>query len=198
MKNRVRYICIPVTSLELADALPDQEKAVFIEQILRMFKSCESGSDPVPEQTESRVLDIALEDAAREIKKGYDTYVKRMQARLTSIDQSETDQRSINDQSMIAIEENRSELNENKKESSGIELFEGSAGGRPFNSLEQTQLNSALSYAGISPDRQFWSFAQKVGYRITLDAIKKAGETGSRNLSHVVKLMRESAEGVRA
>lgn len=101
MKNRVRYICVPVTSFELADALPEHDKAVFIQQIVMMFKLCEAGEDPIPDQTENKVLDIALEGAAREIKKGYDTYVKRMNARQ----QSENQQRPITDASMIAEEE---------------------------------------------------------------------------------------------
>ena len=97
MKNRVRYICVPVTSFELADALPEHEKAVFIEQVLQMFKTCEAGDDPVPDQTENRVLDIALEGAAREIKKGYDSYVQKQNARKTA-DQSANNQRSTGDQ----------------------------------------------------------------------------------------------------
>ena len=196
MRGRVRYLCIPITSLELAAALPDQGKAIYIDQTLRLFTLCESEDDPVPEQTESRVLDIALAEAAREIEKGYKTYVKRMNARNGADD---PDQRSINDQSMIAIEENGSDMNGNDpKESSELSEGEGMQGGRPLSEIELQSINSALSYAGISPDSQFYSYAKKVGCRITVDSIRKARDERSRSIAYVVKLMREAAEGGRS
>lgn len=183
MKNRVRYICVPVTSFELADALPEHEKAVFIEQVLKMFKTCEAGDDPVPEQTENRVLDIALEDAAREIKKGYDTYIKRMNARLGINDQSENDQRSINDQSMKTEEERNKDLFDYD--------IQESSDNRPLSEIELADINRALQTAGISPDNAFYTFARKVGHRITVDAIRKARDEKSRSLAYIVKLMKE-------
>lgn len=193
MKNRVRYICVPVTSFELADALSEHDKAVFIEQVLKMFKSCENGDDPVPDKTENRVLEIALEGAAREIKKGYDTYIKRQDARQGNAGKSKTDQRSINDGSAVTGEEKNEELLE--KDSLELSEGEGMQGGRPFSELEQQSLNSALNYAGIYPDPQFWTFATKAGYRITMDAIRKTADMRSHSLAYVVKLMGDSMKG---
>lgn len=191
MKNRVRYICVPVTSFELADALPEHEKAVFIEQVLQMFKSCEAGDDPVPEQTENRVLDIALEGAAREIKKGYDSYVQKMTARTGKTetgDQPAIDQRSTGDQPA------------NGKERGDKDLFDGDIQESsesaekpvPLSELELKSIDNALSYAGIEPDSSFYTFAKKAGYRVTIDSIRKARDEKSRSLAYVVKLMKES------
>ena len=197
MKNRVRYICVPVTSFELADALPEHEKAVFIEQVLKMFKSCETGCDPVPDQTENRVLDIALEGAAREIHKGYLSYVQKMTARSGKTetgDQPANDQRSTGDQPAVTEERiDKDLLDLPDKESSERE---GMQGGRPFSEFELASINTELSHAGISPDNQFYSYAKKAGYRITIDSIRQARDDRSRSLAYVVKLMTDAMKGV--
>ena len=198
MKNRVRYICVPVTSFELADALPDlQDKAVFIAQVLKMFNTCEAGNDPEPDQTENRVLDIALEGAAREIKKGYDSYIQKMTARLGKTetgDQPANDQRSTGDAPAIREEGiDKDLLDDDIQESSDRE---GMQGGRPLSELELQGINSALSYAGISPDSSFYNYAKKAGSRITIDAIRKARDERSRSIAYVVKLMSEAMKGV--
>lgn len=200
MKNRVRYICVPVTSFELADALTElKDKAEFISQVLQMFKSCEAGCDPEPDQTENRVLDIALEGAAREIKKGYDSYIQKMTARSGSKpetgDQPAIDQRSTGDEPAIdnRREEKRKDLFERDiKESSETE---GMQGGRPLSEIELQSINSALSYAGISPDSSFYTLARKAGNRITVDAIRKARDERSKSLAYVVKLMTDAMKG---
>ena len=189
MKNRVRYICVPVTSFELADALPEHEKAVFIEQVLQMFKTCEAGDDPVPDQTENRVLDIALEGAAREIKKGYDSYVQKQNARKTA-DQSANDQRSIGDQPANGREKEEKDLLENDLSESS----ESSEMPIRLSAFEEKSIETELSHAGISPDNAFYTFARKAGYRITVDAIRRARDEKSRSLPYVVKLMQKSLD----
>lgn len=196
MKNRVRYICVPVTSFELADALPEHEKAVFIEQVLKMFKSCEAGADPEPDKTENRVLDIALEGAAREIRKGYDSYIQKITARAGNKPetggQSANDQRSIGDQPANGREERKKDIFENDLQESSESEGEGMQGGRPFSELELRSINNELNYAGISPDNAFYTFAKKAGYRVTVDSIRKARDEKSRSLAYIVKLMKES------
>ena len=191
MKNRVRYICVPVTSFELADALTEHEKSVFIEQVLRMFTTCEAGDDPVPEQTENRVLDIALEGAAREIKKGFDSYVQKQTAREEAErrkngDKSPTDQRSTGDQPA------------NGREKDGKDGDLGDLGDVSESSempalteFELRSIDSALSYAGIEPDSSFYTFAKRVGYRVTIDSIRQARDEKSRSLPYVIKLMKQ-------
>ncbi len=189
MKNRVRYICVPVTSFELADALPEHEKAVFIERVLQMFKACEAGEDPIPEKTESRVLDIALEGAAREIKKGFDSYVQKITARTgksgNSVD-SANDRRSIGDGSPDGREEMRKEVKDKDKD-----ITESSEMPVPLSELELKSIENALSYAGIRPDNAFYTYAKKAGYRRTIDAIRRARDEKSQSLAYVVKLMKE-------
>ena len=85
-------------------------------------------------------------------------------------------------------------LEEKEKESERVRS-EGMQGGRPFTTIEQQAINSALNHAYISPDSSFWSFAQKAGYRITLDAIRKAAEIRTHEISYVVKLMRNAMQG---
>ena len=193
MKNRVRYICVPVTSFELADALPEHEKAEFIEQVLHMFKTCEAGDDPAPEQTENRVLDIALEGAAREIKKGYDSYVQKQKAReeaekRKNADQPANDQRSIGDQPANGREEER---DKDLFEKDLSESSESSEMPVPLSELELKSIENALSYAGIRSDNAFYTYAKKVGYRCTIDAIRRARDEKSQSLAYVVKLMKE-------
>ena len=193
MKNRVRYICVPVTSFELADALPEHEKAVFIQQVLQMFKTCEAGDDPVPDQTENRVLDIALEGAAREIKKGYDSYVQKQKAReeaekRKNADQSANDQRSIGDQSANGREK---EGDKDLFENDPSEASEASEMPMPLSADDLTSIDKELRYAGIVADSAFYTYAKKVGSFITLKAIRTARDKHSHNLSYVVKLMKE-------
>lgn len=197
MKNRVRYICVPVTSFELADALPEHEKAVFIEQVLHMFKTCEAGDDPAPEQTENRVLDIALEGAAREIKKGYDSYVQKMTARTgktETADQSANDQRSIGDQPANRREKERDKDLFEKDLLESSESSEMPIRPEPLSEIALADINKALQVADISPDDAFYTFAKKAGHRITVDAIRRARDEKSRSLAYVVKIMKETME----
>lgn len=194
MKNRVRYICVPVTSFELADALPEHEKAVFIEQVLQMFKTCEAGDDPAPEQTENRVLDIALEGAAREIKKGYDSYVQKQKAReeaekRKNADQSANNQRSIGDQPANGREKEEKDLLENDL-SELSESTEMPIRPEPLSEIALADINKALQVAEITPDNAFYTFARKAGHRITVDAIRRARDEKSHSLAYVVKLMK--------
>lgn len=199
MKSRVRYICVPVTSFELADALPEHEKAVFIEQVLQMFKTCEAGDDPAPEQTENRVLDIALEGAAREIKKGYDSYVQKQKAReeaerRKNADQSANDQRSIGDQPANGREKEGDKDLFEKDLPESSESSEMPIRPEPLSEIALADINKALQVADISPDDAFYAFAKKAGHRITVDAIRRARDEKSHSLAYVVKIMKETME----
>ena len=193
--NKVRYLTISRVAIELVEKLSDQENAQFNRIIFSCFQQLEDGQKITYPETDSPILNVALREATAELETGYKNYVQKINARKkTSADpESESaDQRSISDQS--AIDNRREEKRKDKNISEEIRE-EGMQGGRPFTDLEQLSINSALNHAYISPDPQFWSLAQKVGHRITIDSIRKAAELRSHSLSYVVKLMKDAAKG---
>ena len=199
--NKVRYLTISRVSLELVEKLSDQENAQFNRIIFSCFQQLENGQPLSYQDTESPILNVALREAAAELETGYRNYIQKINARKKApADQddleseSAIDQRSISDQP--PTDNRREEKREEKKRSEeSRSRKEGMQGGRLFSDLEQAQLNAALNNAFLSPDPAFWSVAQKVGYRITLDAIGKAAEMRTRSIPYVVKLMEESAKG---
>ena len=193
--NKVRYLTISRVSIELVEKLSDQENAQFNRIIFSCFQQLENGQKISYPETDSPILNVALREATAELETGYKNYVQKINARKkTSADpeSDSADQRSISDQS--AIDNRREEKRKDKNISEEIRE-EGMQGGKPFSDLEQLSINSALNHAYISPDPQFWSLAQKVGHRITIDSIRKAAELKSHSLSYVVKLMKDAAKG---
>ena len=193
--NKVRYLTISRVSLELVEKLSDQENALFNRIIFSCFQQLEDGQELSYQETDSPILNVALREAARELETGYRNYIQKINARKKGSDpesESAIDQRSTADQP--PIDNRREEKREEKKRSEERrERSEGMQGGRPFSDIEQQTLNSALNNAFLSPDPKFWSLAEKVGYRITLDSIRKAAELRSRSIPYVVKLMTEAA-----
>ena len=63
-----------------------------------------------------------------------------------------------------------------------------------LSAFEEKSIETELSHAGISPDNAFYTFARKAGYRITVDAIRRARDEKSRSLPYVVKLMQKSLD----
>ena len=63
-----------------------------------------------------------------------------------------------------------------------------------LSAFEEKSIETELSHAGISPDNAFYTFARKAGYRITVDAIRRARDEKSRSLAYVVKIMKETME----
>ena len=197
-QSRVRYLTVARVAIEIVSNLTDTENAQFNRILFSCFKQLENGQPPEYELTDSPLLNVALKEAIGELQEGYETYMKRVTAAQRKADESETDQRSINDTSETDQRPTirKKEIEKEYKESESERLTsEGMQGGRPFNELEQAQLNAALNNAYISPDPQFWSFAKKAGYRITLDAIRKAAEIRTHEISYVVKLMRDAMQG---
>lgn len=207
MKSRVRYLTISRLAFEMTTQLSPEDSSQFNKIIFSCFQQLENGEEMIIPETDSPFLNMALREAAGELETGYRNYMQKVTAKQKgSADQpdpdseSAIDQRSISDQSEIdkRREEKRTELIINDlKESSESSEGEGMQGGRPLSESELQSINSALSYAGISPDNQFYSYAKKVGCRITVDSIRKARDERSRSIAYVVKLMREAAEGGR-
>lgn len=203
MKSRVRYLTISRLAIEMTTQLSAEDCSQFNKIIFSCFQQLERGEDLIIPETDSPFLNMALREAAGELETGYMNYMQKVNAKKKgSADQddpeseSAIDQRSISDQPQIDKRKNRNDLNENDlKESSESSEGEGMQGGRPFSEDELQSINSALSYAGISPDNQFYSYAKKVGSMITVDSIRKARDERSRSIAYVVKLMREAAEG---
>ena len=194
--GKVRYLTISRVALELVEKLTDQENAQFNRIIFSCFQQLENGQDLTYPETDNAILNVALREAAAELETGYRNYIQKITAakKKESEDNNESanDQRSISEQTPI---DKRIDQNGYEKKESSETTTEGMQGGRPFNELEQAQLNASLRYAGISPDPQFWTYAKKAGYRITLDAIKKATEQHSQSISRVVQLMTDAMKG---
>ena len=195
-QSRVRYLTVARVAIEIVSNLTDSENAQFNRILFSCFKQLENGQPPEYEATDSPLLNVALKEAIGELQEGYETYMKRVTAAQKKPDEPETSQRPINDTSETDQRPTirKREKEEREKESERL-TSEGMQGGRPFNELEQTQLNAALKNAYIYPDPQFWSFAEKAGYRITLEAIRKAAEIRTHEISYVVKLMRDAIGG---
>jgi len=205
VKSRVRYLTISRLAFEMTTQLSPEDSSQFNKIIFSCFQQLENGEEMIIPETDSPFLNMALREAAGELETGYMNYMQKVNAKKKgSADQddpepeSAIDQRSISDQPPIDKRKNRNDLNENDlKESSESSEGEGMQGGRPLSEIELQSINNALSYAGISPDNQFYSYAKKVGSRITVDSIRKARDERSRSIAYVVKLMREAAEGGR-
>ena len=195
MKSRVRYLTISRLAIEMTTQLSAEDCSQFNKIIFSCFQQLERGEDLIIPETDSPFLNMALREAAGELETGYMNYIQKINARKKGSDpesESAIDQRSTADQP--PTDNRREEKREEKKRSEERrERSEGMQGGRPFSDLEQQSLNSALNHAFLSPDPQFWSLAEKVGYRITLDSIRKAAELRSRSIPYVVKLMTEAA-----
>ena len=195
MKSRVRYLTISRLAIEMTTQLSAEDCSQFNKIIFSCFQQLERGEDLIIPETDSPFLNMALREAAGELETGYMNYIQKINARKKGSDpesESAIDQRSTADQP--PTDNRREEKREEKKRSEERrERSEGMQGGRPFSDIEQQTLNSALNHAFLSPDPQFWSLAEKVGYRITLDSIRKAAELRSRSIPYVVKLMTEAA-----
>ena len=195
MKSRVRYLTISRLAIEMTTQLSAEDCSQFNKIIFSCFQQLERGEDLIIPETDSPFLNMALREAAGELETGYMNYIQKINARKKGSDpesESAIDQRSTADQP--PTDNRREEKREEKKRSEERrERSEGMQGGRPFSDLEQQSLNSALNHAFLSPDPQFWSLAEKVGYRITLDSIRKAAELRSRSIPYVVKLMTEAS-----
>ncbi len=201
MKSRVRYLTISRLAIEITTQLSPEDCSQFNKIIFSCFQQLERGEDLIIPETDSPFLNMALKEAAGELETGYMNYMQKVNAKKKgSADQNDPetesaiDQRSISDLSAIdnRREENRRDLKKNIKESS--ESSESSEE-RRLSALELETINNELSHAGISPDSQFYTFARRVGYRITVDSIRKARDERSLSIAYVVKLMSEAAEG---
>lgn len=199
MKSRVRYLTISRLAIEMTTQLSAEDCSQFNKIIFSCFQQLERGEDLIIPETDSPFLNMALREAAGELETGYMNYMQKVNAKKKgSADQDDPESESAIDQRSTAdqppIDNRREEKREEKKRSEDRrERSEGMQGGRPFSDIEQQTLNSALNHAFLSPDPQFWSLAEKVGYRITLDAIRETEKMRSRSIPYVVKLMKEAA-----
>lgn len=196
---RVRYLTFSRIALEIVTKLSDEENGSFNRILFSCFQQLEQGLQPDYEPTSNPLLNVALQEAVGELQEGYKNYMQRVTARKDAENQKKTadvspiDHRPTADVSPTdrrpTIEEKRKE--EKKKEEIRVEEEE-MQGGRPFNSLEQYQLDMALSSARIAPDQDFWALAQKAGLRITDNAIRKARDQNETSIKYVMKLIKES------
>ena len=184
--KKVRYLTVSRMAVEVVSKLTPEEKALFLDILYSAFKQIENG-EPVTVPEVDGVLSVILDEAITELQSGFETYMKRVNARnktdqvsdQVSEGESLTDQRPINDTSMTdnRREENRKE--KNKKESSEESDGEGTGGNRTFEgipadkeqlSLYLYQLNQWLSKLGLAVDDDILTAWKEYGF----DAIRKA------------------------
>ena len=180
--KKVRYLTVSRMAVEVVSKLSPEEKALFLDILYSAFKQIENG-EPVTVPEVDGVLSVILDEAITELQSGFETYMKRVNARNKADQESEkesmTDQRPINDTSMTdnRREENRKE--KNKKESSEESDGEGTGGNRTFEgipddqeqrSLYLYQLNQWLSKLGLAVDDDILTAWKEYGF----NAIRKA------------------------
>ena len=187
--SRVRYLRVSRMAIEIAHGLSDEAKAQFLDQSLEWFLALEHGEEIQMVETDNSLLNLALREEIAELEEGYGKYMQAVRASKGTDSADVPPMDTPTDTPTYPIEEKKSGTYEIISPSESSEEMRT---GRPFSELELQSINSALSYAGITPDNQFYTFARKAGYRITIDSIRKARDEKSRSLAYVVKLMKES------
>ena len=101
--KKVRYLTVSRMAVEVVSKLSPEEKALFLDILYSAFKQIENG-EPVTVPEVDGVLSVILDEAITELQSGFETYMKRVNARNKADQESEkesmTDQRPINDTSM--------------------------------------------------------------------------------------------------
>jgi hypothetical protein len=167
-------------AVEVVSKLTPDEKALFLDILYSAFKQIENG-EPVTVPDVDGVMSVILDEAITELQTGFDTYMKRVNARNKADQESEkeslTDHRPINDTSMTdnRREEKRIEKKEQIDESDGkgtggTGAFEGIPADQEQRSLYLYQLNQWLSKLGIAVDDDILTAWKEYGF----DAIRKA------------------------
>lgn len=181
---RVRYLTIPRSSFEIVTVLTDAEKAHFVDAVYDCFVQLESGEEPDFQPTDSKILNMAIRDSVLEVSNGFQTYMKRVNARANhkeTIDESLIDQRSIIDrQQREEIEEKRKEKEENI-----------SVNHQVIDEAQRQEIKTRLQKLGIEADDGFWKTATKYGFDRVDDALNKAESIGSNSLMFITKTIKE-------
>ncbi len=193
--RRVRYIRIPVTSLEIVCTQADADIARFIRIIFDSFQKLEAG-EALQNTTDSNPLTrIALTDALPELEEGYRTYKKRQTGQRTDIakGQPEDDQRATSGQPPVAVEiEESNKEKEIEKDISHIKYPAIKQDVQHRKNLTPEQIDyiwNELNKRGIEPDAGFWNTADKKGFDAVEYALACTGAVGNNSLKGITKII---------
>ena len=82
--TRVRYLRICTLSLEIVKGLPDNEKALFLDQCFEWFRKLEEGQEIELVDTGNPFLNLALREEIAELQEGYEKYMQAVTSRKTA------------------------------------------------------------------------------------------------------------------